>query len=317
MTTERKAVEPPHRRRIAVALLFSLIAPGSGLIYAGRFRAGTAVFFAMVIGLPAAAGISIRLNADPFLTLVSFTAAALFAMLFQSVWSVIAAIRVRDTYEKKPFNHIAVYVGFVVLNAVSPAALVVKATCLETFSMSSHSMSPTLLAGDYIAAVKGQEISVGDAVVFRRPPTEQLQDPNTPFVYRVVALGGDTVEMRADRLYRNGVRLDITPLGQAEMDTWNALTGTLESNRYDAFEEINEGAAYHVLQTPDMEDSFGPVSVPPAHFFVLGDNRDNANDSRFWGAVPAENLIGIAKTIWLSIAPDGSGFRWDRIGTDL
>lgn len=192
-------------------------------------------------------------------------------------------------------------------------ALVVRTFVVQAFKIPSGSMEDTLLVGDHIFVNKfvyGYHIPYtrgrvlefstpkrGDIVVFVFP-----EDPSKDFIKRVVAVPGDTVEIRAKKVILNG-----RPLEE-------------EYTRYaDGFSP--EG----FVRTRDV---MRPVKIPEGKYFVLGDNRDRSYDSRFWGYVDADAIVGKAMCIYFSIDWGREirwyqvwrypGFvRWDRIGDVL
>jgi signal peptidase I len=185
-------------------------------------------------------------------------------------------------------------------------ALFIRAFVVQAFKIPSGSMQNTLLIGDYILVNKFiygvkipfTEITVipvkepkkGDIIVFKFPG-----DPSKDFIKRVVAVGGDTVEIREKKVYVNG---------KAEVNE-HAIHS---DPRY--FDDPH-------LYPPEMlkRDNMGPLTVPEDKLFVMGDNRDESNDSRFWGLVDVSAVRGKAFIIYWSW--DGHkkiGLRWDRLG---
>jgi len=159
----------------------------------------------------------------------------------------------------------------------------IKASIVEALWFPSGSMQPTLLAGDHFlvdkrAYASGGLPARGDVVVFVSPVDSRIR-----LAKRAVALAGDTVEIREKKLYVNG---------------------TLQNESYVRYEDPD-----HFL-TP--RDTYGPAVVPEHHFFVLGDNRDKSYDSRFWGFVPGDLLLGRPTVLYWSRGE--SGPRWERIG---
>lgn len=138
----------------------------------------------------------------------------------------------------------------------------------------SQSMKPAMHAGDIFivnaAALRNRDSQVGEIVAFRYPP-----DPSISYVKRVVATGGTTIEMRRGALYVDGqvVEEPWLPAEPIRTVVYDGMTMPLRE------EDINADLA--------------PLAVPENHFFVLGDNRGNSSDSRVWGFVPRENMIGI------------------------
>ncbi len=218
--------------------------------------------------------------------------------------------------------------------------LVLRSFLYEPFQIPSGSMMPTLLVGDFILVEKftygikdpvfrHQLIEVGeplrgDVVVFKYPP-----EPSIDFIKRVVGLPGDTVRYTEDK------RLCIQPKGEANC-TQALLENVQESdfmqrgvNLIQAQETLGE-VPHQILVNPYAPNQtayyqptpgIGEWVVPEGEYFVLGDNRDNSKDSRFWGFVPKENLVGKAVGIWTSFEFDesGDGFlpSWVPVGVRL
>jgi len=129
------------------------------------------------------------------------------------------------------------------------------------YRQASLSMEPAMHRGQLfivnVAELRARDPRAGEIIAFRFP-----MDPGVKYIKRVVATGGSTVEMRAGALYVDGKRVDEPYLANP-------------------------------LPVRDQNDTFGPIDVPPGHFFVLGDNRGNSMDSRMWGTVPSEDVIGV------------------------
>lgn len=214
-----------------------------------------------------------------------------------------------------------------------PVILIVfllRSFLVEPFKIPSGSMIPTLLVGDFILVNKytyGIRIPVinkkvielnspqrGDVVVFRYP-----RDPSLDYIKRVVGLPGDKVEYRNKRLTINGQAMPMRPNGdfldKEKLYYTPRFVETLGSIEHDALVE-DEAPPFvpHVEQYPQREkclyNSEGFIcEVPAGHYFMMGDNRDNSQDSRVWGFVPDENLVGRAFFIWFNFGD------WKRIGS--
>ncbi len=188
-------------------------------------------------------------------------------------------------------------------------ALVLRTAWVEAFKIPSGSSIPTLLIGDHVFVDKtATHPRRGDNIVFQYP-----KDPRKDFIKRVVAVGGDTIEIRDDQLVVNG-----TPVPRAhvdapcEYDDYNEDDGRWEKRDCEAWDETLDGRTWRVVfDRNGGQHSFRAVTVPADSYFVLGDNRDNSHDSRFWGFVPRALVKGVVRKIWWSSGPDG--MRWRRI----
>jgi len=206
-----------------------------------------------------------------------------------------------------------------------PVILIVfllRSFLVEPFKIPSSSMVPTLLVGDFILVNKftyGIRLPVinkkivplgeperGDVMVFRYP-----EDPSLDYIKRVVAVPGDRVEYRNKRLSING-----KPVPLRQVDDYLSKERMQFSRRY--VETIN-GVEHEILLDDDAPAFIAPsrsfpyasncnynmsglaCTVPPGHYFMMGDNRDNSSDSRVWGFVPDENIVGKAFFIWLNL----------------
>jgi len=182
--------------------------------------------------------------------------------------------------------------------------LVLRSFLFEPFRIPSNSMMPTLLTGDFILVNKfnyGIRLPVldlkvidigtprrGDVVVFRYP-----EDPSTPFIKRVVGLPGDEIGYYNKILYVNG-----KPAPQEELGIYTGHGPGARMTGASHRREILDGRPHDIL-VQSGPSAGGKLVVPDRHYFVLGDNRDNSRDSRYWGTVPDDHLIGRAFGIWM------------------
>ena len=187
-------------------------------------------------------------------------------------------------------------------------ALFVRTFVFQAFKIPTGSMEPNLLVGDHLivnkmifaptvsgverALLPGRAVRRGDVVVFKYP-----EDPERDFIKRVIGLPGDRVEVRQKRVYVNE-----KPLQEPYAHHLDGPPGT--------------GS----LRSDDVREAYGPVTVPQGQYFMMGDNRDNSQDSRFWGYLPQHYIKGQALFIYFSFAEAGSltrffsDVRWGRIG---
>jgi len=214
------------------------------------------------------------------------------------------------------------------------AVLVLRAFIYEPFRIPSGSMMPTLLVGDFILVNKfdyglrlpithtkitgGEKPKRGDVAVFRYPEDESLD-----YIKRVIGLPGDHISYYNRRLSINGKTVktkfleNYQGLGESSKLVINQGCDNIKA-KCKVFNEQMGEASYTMMTNPDVRySSDGELFVPAGHYFVMGDNRDHSNDSRFWGFVPEENLVGKAVMIWMhwDWRNGGTGLEVSRIGT--
>jgi signal peptidase I len=201
-----------------------------------------------------------------------------------------------------------------------PVILVVfliRSFIAEPFKIPSGSMMPTLLAGDFILVNKftyGLRVPIlnntfiemhhpkrGDVFVFHYPP-----DPSIDYIKRVVGLPGDKILYQDKQLFINGQKLDMTYIADYTYES-----GGLNQVHAKQFEEQLGNVKHALLIEENSMSREGAFEVPPGHYFAMGDNRDNSRDSRYWGFVPEQNLVGKAFFIWWNFD------QFKRIGTSI
>jgi len=232
---------------------------------------------------------------------------------------------------------------------VAALVLALRSFVFEPFRIPSDSMMPTLEEGDFLVVNKyvyGLRLPVlnkkivalnepqrGDVVVFRYPP-----NPAVNYIKRVAGLPGDTVRVRDDQLIINGQPVPTSDAGRysdgcyLNMRLSDELLGThrhqtLSCHTSDYLQAPPvAGCKRDIRQSyqcddavrgheADRNDTPADIVVPPGQYLMIGDNRDNSLDGRFWGYVPEDHLVGRAARIWLNLPLGRSGWPdWHRIG---
>ena len=187
-------------------------------------------------------------------------------------------------------------------------ALLLRAFVIEAFQIPSGSMIPTLEIGDHIFVSKfaygigipftnkkilpWHEPNRGDVIVFKYPLGQE-----TDYIKRVVGLPGDKVEVRRNEIFING-----KPMPRESINSHYHFSDAGDRTSELWLEHL-DNHPHNTLHDPDRYTQFGPITVPPQSVFVMGDNRDNSNDSRVWGRVPYELIKGKALIVWWSRGP--------------
>lgn len=199
---------------------------------------------------------------------------------------------------------------------------ILRSFLFEPFRIPSGSLEPTLMKGDFILVNKfdyGVRLPVihkklwnydepkrGDIIVFRYPP-----NPSIDFIKRVIGVPGDKIDYVNKTIFVNGTPVSQAVLGQQQIrddedHPWQAQKRT----------EDLLGVKHDIYIDPTRKaQDFRDIVVPPHLYFVMGDNRDNSLDSRYWGFVPEHNIVGKGIMVWMSWAGIDDGvIRWKRIG---
>lgn len=251
-----------------------------------------------------------------------------------------------DDKDKKPKGKAKFGEGFGSFSMAVLAILAFRWALFEPYVIPSGSMIPTLLIHDHILVnkfayglripfseswlFKGEEPKRGDIVVFR-----SVEDSGYFMIKRVVGLPGDKIEVDSEGYVKvNGEKLPVKPLNvtadpasQAPYYAVKASDIGGDFSDFDFFEEDLKGVLHRAMLTKGVTRFFDrPFTVPTDHYFCMGDNRDNSKDSRYWGPLPREKLLGKALFVWLS-CEDTLPFlpflcnplklRWGRFGHGL
>jgi signal peptidase I len=187
-------------------------------------------------------------------------------------------------------------------------ALFIRTFVVQAFKIPTGSMENNLLIGDHLLVNKfvlgPSESSLerallplgtirrGDIVVFKYP-----EEPERDFIKRVIGLPGDTIELREKKVYING-----TPLDEPYVHF---------------LEPPGTGADSHEITSLDVRENYGPVTVPPTEYFAMGDNRDNSQDSRYWGFLPRDYVKGKALLIYWSYQSEREDYEIEGAGNTL
>jgi signal peptidase I len=271
-------------RRPWLALLAGFFAPPLGHVYAGAPLRGVVVMtLSMAAALPVWM-LTLRAQSSVALAILVVLLVALAVAVPTDAYGV--ARRAGQGYVLRPYNRWFVYLALVLVWMLSEDYLRAGARrWVQAYKVPSAAMDPTLLVGDHFLADKAIYRDRGperfDVIVFDWP-----KDPTKGFVKRVVGLPGETIEVKDGRVWIDGAALD-------------------------------EPYARYVKQdraTPAQGDTAAPLVIPADSYFVMGDNRDQSYDSRFWGPVGTEWIRGRAEVIYFSRGGRISDVRWRRIG---
>jgi signal peptidase I len=266
---------PARDRHVLAAIVLGVLVPGLGQAYAG-YTIRAFIWFVGAVGLGTLTVHALLTNQRPPLNL----ALPMMALLAYYLVEVFDAARLTRRQASTPATHpwwIWITVVALFLFIVQPAVTSVFRRSGQGFTFESDSMAPTLLNHDYVMANKTvNERRHGEVIVFAPPPGSTR--PRS--IARVIGLPGDRVAVHDGRAIVNDAPL-VEP-----------------------YISVPRARGYR----------FGPVSVPPGTLFVLGDNRGQARDSRSWGFLPMNEVVGRVNLVYFSQDPLTGAVRWDRIG---
>jgi len=221
-------------------------------------------------------------------------------------------------YRLKAYNRWYVYLLLVVLTGIEQQALkaFVQDRFEQPFKVSTESMFPTVLIGDDILVDKRAYVAEmprrGDIVSFRYP-----RNPSKLLYKRVIGVGGDVVKIEVKKVYLNGRPL-LEPYAQFEIPTSLPLRDNFPPTP-SLLETLPAAWGLDPAWKREMPNFIHDdgLHVPPGYVFVMGDNRDNSLDSRYWGFVPRADILGKVGMICFSWDAKARRVRWDRLGEVL
>lgn len=200
---------------------------------------------------------------------------------------------------------------------------ILRSFVVEPFRVPSGSMYPTIQIGDFILVnkfsygirlpVTGTKVidlknpKFGDVIVFKAPENESID-----YIKRVVGTPGDTVSYQDRILFINGKEI-----ARIDGGFFEGLDSGVRFSGFQEYTESNQGVSYKILHdvnSPIYRMNLSPTVIPEGYYFVMGDNREHSEDSRFWGFLPEKNIKGKAMFVWMNW---DKGIRFDRIGADL
>lgn len=286
------------RRRWWLAGLLSFLVPGLGQVYNGQETKGLLFYVALSVwgGIfmcsfyyfikPPATPVHFALIA--FMALVSLV--FFLYILFEAIRS---AKRISGNYILKGFNRWYVYaLVIIVIRLVdfSTQTVIVRNNIFRPFKAPAVSMMPTIDVGDHficdLSYYRLNNPERGDLIIFKWP-----KDESKIFLKRIIGIPGDTIQIVNDAVYVNQKKLDLKFLKKITLEP---------GGEADEYRETDGNSSYRILNLVNMTSNYGPVTVPAGEYFVLGDNRNNSDDSRYWGMVKRDQIYGKPVFIYFS-----------------
>jgi signal peptidase I len=291
-------------RRPFLALAMSLVLPGFGQLYNGEVNKAIWLFLGFAfVSAPGVALVALYLPDGWMMPALLLSLAAALSTWLYGMVDAWRQARLNREYQAERWQVSGTYMLVLLMcNALALPLLIdyVRSHQVESFRIPSASMEPTVLRGDILFADKRyncggcrQGIQRGDIAIFTYP-----NDRTVKYIKRIIALPGDRVQIKG-----RDIRVNGNPLSpQSGAATSVAETIETEGDR-----------RWSVLWGPSVEPPpEADLIVPPGQVFVLGDNRGASTDSRKFGTVPMQDVVGKARQIWFSSGPEG--IRWQRLG---
>lgn len=291
-------------RKPLLALLMSLVLPGFGQLYNGDVNRAIWLWLAStVLTLPLVAGVALTLATPwmmPLFVLILLGTLGVWVYGMVDAWR---SARRKAVYMLPAWQTSGLYaLTFILGSLVALPALsgYIREKKVESFRIPAVSMEPTLMHGDLVFADKRYNcpscktaVARGDIVIFTFP-----NDRTFYFAKRVIGLPGERITVKGRRVSVNDRPLTIS--------AGSGVGG----------ERVEEGDGTHrwrvVWLVDERQWPDGEYVVPAGQVFVMGDNRNVSEDSRMFGTVPLQDVVGKVRQVWLSVAEQG--VRWDRIG---
>jgi len=269
-------------RSVALTVIANLIAPPSGHLYLGMFKRGFVILITGLLMTIALGWLGAAKSLWSFYLAQSFFILAIVALIIDG------AIQARKckAYQLKKYNRWYLYVGLIVIIIFIFNVLLTYRPYVfgfDSYRNASRNMAPTLMPDDLLVTdargyILGNNLSRGQIIAFKFP-----MNPRVTYIKRIIGLAGDKVEIKGGIVHING-------------------------------EAVPEPYIPKESKIKPVSRTMKEMTVPPETLFVLGDNRDMSNDSRFWGVVPLSNVQGVITAIWYS--PDKSRIKTMLVKTN-
>ncbi len=269
-----------------IAGIFAFFTIGLGHLYSGDIKKGVFLYLGQGVLSIIAVFIIITIPKPSFLILG--LSILLIYSLYNIVDAMITARRNSASYQLKRYNKLPVYILVFALSnlLINPLfGSLVKKHIVASYKLPTGSMIPTILPGDQILAnkyiYKFSKPITGDVVVFTTPHKKAI------YIKRIIGVGGDEIEIKDKKLFVNNI---------------------LQKEIY-----VIHGDKRVYTANLSPRDNFGPYAIPENSVFLLGDNRDNSEDSRFWGTVDIKNVHGKVQNLYWSWDKRAMKVRWGRV----
>lgn len=293
-------------RNPVFASLMSAVLPGFGQLYNGELNKAAWLFLSFTFfTIPAVALLVMYLPSTSTMPVLIVSLG-----LTVSIWCIAVVEAFMSAYRKRDYHPYAWQGGgvyaliFVLCNFISLPLLTqyVRTHYIESFHIPSSSMQPNLIRGDMLFADKRyncpsckDHVKRGDVAIFVYP-----NDRNRYYIKRIIGLPGDRIKISDKQVFINGKSISGKPIRQ------HALVMVKET--------YGEKSWHVIWKKPDTKLKDINVTVPNGEVFVLGDNRNESNDSRFFETVPLQDVVAKARQIWFSFNADLGGVVWERSG---
>ncbi len=269
----------PKKRKPITAALLSSVTPGLGQVYNGQMIKGIIFFCATNLLIVLLSFTRLQFS---FFGLAAIILLALFFWMFIVLEALFAAIKIKEI-RLKLYNRWSIYLLLAILTVgidfVSTDFLIEEVLGIKGSQFQTNSMQPTLQKGEYIMInlkhYKSRKIQRSDVVLFTFP-----ENQSEDFLFRVIGLEGEKIEIKKRQVFINNRPLQ---------EDYKIFTKSRSDSK-------TEDSTF----PGSLIDDYGPVIVPWGTCFILGDNRDNSYDSRYWGFVPLKNIKGKALYIYFS-----------------
>lgn len=281
-----------HKRKPLVAFLLSIAAPGLGQVYNGQLKKGLSLFFSIVVAFVIVRVFHLAIYFYGYIALLVF---ALLIRIYSVIDAFIVARRLKQ-YQLKKFNTELFYVLYFVLIMGSVVALATTQLAgVNSYQIPTTSNSPTIQAGDYVCvdpkAYDTKEIACGDIVTHLMPNGDV-------YATRIIGTPNDVLSIYKNTLTINGKKATYKPLKKEKSQD------KIKVARYE--EVLPNGVKHDIYMNIDpnrpgdsTKQTIANIVVPLGHYYVMGDNRDNALDSRYTGPIAEEDIIGqLVYVLW-------------------